>query len=90
MEHILACYDGKRGTMRFRTPATIQEMREYCASQSHIWFVTLHGDARQAKVNGTVRIWKRDVNRIEVPIKYGMYEYATFTALDINRILIPC
>jgi hypothetical protein len=30
-----------------------------------------------AKVNGKVRTWKRDVKRIEVPIKYGMYSYAT-------------
>jgi hypothetical protein len=49
----------------------------------------MDGTARQAKVNGAVRRWKRDCNRIEVPIKYGMYEYAVFYASDINRILIP-
>lgn len=29
--------------------------------------------ARRVKVNGAVRTWKRDANRIEVPVKYGMY-----------------
>src|SRR5262245_13144623 len=30
------------------------------------------------KVNGAPKTWKRDPYRVEVPTKYGMYEYATF------------
>jgi hypothetical protein len=52
---------------------------------SHVWFVTINGDAREAKVNGKVRTWKRDTRRVELPIKYGMYEYGTFDASDIEQ-----
>ena len=51
---------------------------------SHIWFLSAHGDARQAKVNGKVRIWKRDKTRIEIPCKYGLYEYFTMDKHDIE------
>lgn len=86
----LPCYGGSRGTMRFRTPRDIAEMVSWCDSHSHIWFLTVSGvDARECKVNGKVRTWKRDKTRVEVPIKYGLYEYSTFDARDINRVLIP-
>src|SRR6266850_1046070 len=51
----------------------------------HIWFLTHHGDARQCKINGRVRRWKRDLSRIEIPAKYGLYEYFIFTRSDIER-----
>ena len=37
------------------------------------------------KVNGIVKTWKRDAARIEVPLKHGLYDYATLTEslLDI-------
>lgn len=79
---------GKR-KLRFRNPASIAEMITHCDSNSHIWFQSTDGTARQCKVNGKVRTWKRDPNRVEVPIKYGLYEYGTFTASDIGRVLIP-
>ena len=85
----LPCYNNSRGTMTFRTPSSIAEMVSWCDSHQHIWFRTISGDARQCKVNGKVRTWKRDLNRVEVPVKYGLYEYSTLTADDINRVLIP-
>ena len=51
----------------------------------HIYFVGRDGTARTARVNGQVRTWKRDANRIELPIKYGMYEYATFYFFTAGR-----
>jgi hypothetical protein len=85
----LPCYGGTRGNLTFRTPANVGEMVSHCNTHSHIWFRSIQGDARQAKVNGVVRTWKRDANRVEVPLKYGMYEYVTLEARDISRILIP-
>lgn len=85
----LKCYNGSRGEMEFRTPANVEEMASHCDSHSHIWFQSIKGDARQAKVNGAIRRWKRDANRIEVPIKIGLYEYGTLEARDIDRVLIP-
>jgi hypothetical protein len=57
---------------------------------SHVWFLSITNDARQAKVNGKVRTWKRDLTRIEVPVKYGLYEYYTFDKHDIEagRLLV--
>lgn len=79
---------GKPEYATFRNPRDIAEMIAVCDSNSHIWALTNDGKARRVKVNGKVRTWKRDSNRIEIPIEYGLYEYATFTASDIHRVLI--
>jgi hypothetical protein len=75
----LKTYGGK-GVATFR-PLTIEEVKTYTGS--HIWFVSVDGTARQAKVNGKIRTWKRDATRVEVPLKYGLYEYGTFDTSDI-------
>jgi hypothetical protein len=81
---------GKPGElMTFRNPANVAEMFNHCNTNSHIWVRTQHNTARQVKVNGAVRTWKRDPNRIEVPCKYGLYEYFTLQARDITDVLIP-
>jgi hypothetical protein len=96
MSTVIELVDGyDRGTkagkrkLQFRNPINVQEMIEHCSAHSHIWFASNDGSARQCKVNGKVRTWKRDKNRVEVPVKYGLYEYGTFDARDIQRILIP-
>jgi hypothetical protein len=40
-------------------------------------FLANDGSARMIKINGRPKTWKRDPSRVEVPVKYGMYEYAT-------------
>ena len=75
--------------LTFRNPTSIQEMVSWCDSHNHIWFKSLDGTARRCRVNGKVRTWKRDKDRVEVPVKYGMYEYGCFTQRDITRVLIP-
>ena len=72
-----------------RNPYTIDEMAEWCGSHSHILAKANDGRAVNVKINGAVRRWKRDRNRIAVSVKYGMYECCTFDASDIHRILIP-
>lgn len=64
-------------------------MIAWCNAHSHIQVTDLNGNYRTVKVNGMVRTWKRDANRVEVPCKYGMYEYFTLEERDINRVLIP-
>lgn len=73
----------------YRTPHTVYEMITWCDSHSHIEVRDRLGNARRVKVNGKVRTWKRDTNRIEVPCKYGLYEYFILTAHDIEDVLIP-
>ena len=80
---------GRGDPVTFRTPESVDEMQAWCEAHSHIEFYSNQGDARVAKVNGQVKRWKRDRSRIEVPIKYGMYECARFNEHDIGRVLIP-
>lgn len=82
-------HKGADKELTVRNPIDIAEMIEHCSKHSHIWFLSTDGTARNAKVNGVVRTWKHNPNRVEVPVKYGLYEYDTFYAYDINRILIP-
>lgn len=79
----------KQAFGKYRNPRNIAEMIEHCSKHSHITFLSTDNTARNCKVNGAVKTWKRNPNRVEVPIKYGMYEYGTFYAEDIGRILIP-
>lgn len=88
----LAIYGGRgylgEKNAEFR-PMTLAEAQTLRYGE-HIWFVANDGSARQVKVNGTPKRWKRDPNRIEIPVKYGMYEYATFTERDVanGRLLV--
>lgn len=59
---------------------TLDEARSFTGSHAPIR--DQHGNVRTAKINGRVRTWKRNVNRIEVPLKYGLYDYLTDTAID--------
>ena len=35
------------------------------------------------KINGQVKTWKRDSNRIRVPLKYGLYTYGYLTEKNL-------
>lgn len=38
------------------------------------------------KVNGQVKLWKRDPNRIHVPLKHGLYAYDSLQGSDFNSL----
>ena len=42
------------------------------------------GTPARYKVNGKVKTWKRDLNRIQVPLKRGLYEYDYLTENNIE------
>ncbi len=48
-------------------------------SGSHIEFRSVNGDLRTCKVNGAPKVWKTRPLDVDVPVKYGMYEFSTFT-----------
>ena len=69
---------------------TIEEAKQLCGGE-HVSFIANDGTARYVKVNGRVRTWKREPGRVGVPVKYGMYEYAVFCALDavhMDRLIV--
>lgn len=45
-------------------------------------FLARDGSVRSVRVSGKVRTWKRDTSRIEVPVKYGLYESALMVARE--------
>ena len=55
----------------------------------HSLCVLNNGSIGEVKINGTVRRWKREPDRVEVPVKYGMYEHATLSLAEaIHRLCI--
>jgi len=62
-------------------PMTPQEALALTYGQS-VPFLARDGTVRTVRVSGKVRTWKRDPNRIELPVKYGLYESALFVARD--------
>lgn len=64
--------------LKFR-PMTVDEARALKRG-SRPKFLARDGTLRDIKVNGAPKTWKRDLSRVEVPVKYGMYEYGTFRA----------
>lgn len=37
------------------------------------------------KVNGAPKVWKRSPERVEVPVKYGLYTYDRLSEHDVHR-----
>lgn len=40
----------------------------------HMTLTNSDGTPMRARVNGKVKTWKRDTNRVQVPMKHGLYE----------------
>jgi hypothetical protein len=83
-------YSGREGSAEFR-PMLLQEafLLKYGDT---VWALGRDGSAVRAKVNGKPKTWKRDPGKIEVPYKYGMYEYGTFQSRDFGPdgiVLVP-
>lgn len=41
------------------------------------------GTAQRWKVNGAPKVWKRSPERVEVPLKHGLYAYGRVTQDDL-------
>jgi hypothetical protein len=57
-------------------------------SGGHAQFIDRFGTVRDCKINGRVRTWKRDPTHVEVPIKIGLYEYATLNLQDALTMFV--
>lgn len=64
-------------------PMTREEILALSHSR-HVPVILNNGRLGECKINGAVRTWKTQPDRVEVPVKYGMYEYAT---LNLNEAL---
>lgn len=69
--------------VRHMTLAEVKELSGYAD------IIGNDGTLRTVKINGAVKTWKTDPGRIEVPVKYGMREYARFdTAEALRRFVV--
>lgn len=67
---------------------TLEEVKALRPGQ-RVDFIANDGQLRQLTINGNVQTWKRDAQRVEVPVKYGMYEYARLdTAEALQRLVV--
>ena len=68
--------------------ATLDEVKALEYGQ-RVPFLGDDGQVRAVKVNGKPKRWKRDIDRVEVSVKYGMTEYARFaTAEALKRFVV--
>ena len=42
------------------------------------------GTPQRFKVNGQVKVWKRTPNRVQVPLKRGLYEFGYLDESELN------
>lgn len=70
-------YANEKGDSDYFRAMTIEEAKLLHAGE-RIPFRDIRNQSRMLTVNGAPKTWKRDSNRVEIPGKYGMYEYATF------------
>ena len=45
----------------------------------HVYLKNKDGSSFRFKVNGKPKMWKRNHNRVRVPIKYGLFSYGELT-----------
>jgi len=49
-------------------------------------YMNADGTAQKWKVNGKVKVWRRHPERVNVPIKRGLYTYDYLTHLDLEYL----
>lgn len=66
---------------------TLEEAKSLKAGDMihHVSKTNADGSPMRAKVT-SIKTWKRKPNYIEVRVKRGMYEFATFHEYDLNEI----
>jgi len=63
---------------------TIEEIRAWGPRDGYgLFWEDLRGRACNVRRNGAVKTWKRDAKRIEVPLKFGLYEAFRADSADI-------
>lgn len=47
------------------------------------------GTPSRWRITGKVKTWKRDTNRVQVPIKRGLYQYGYLTENNMQHFELP-
>lgn len=78
----MSMYGGREGKGNFRE-MTLDEVKRLQYGQ-HIWVRGRGNTAVRVKINSQVKRWKTDPDRVEVSLKYGLYENYRATNRDIE------
>jgi len=54
----------------------------------HVTNRNADGSPQRWKVNGMVRTWVRSPGRVQIPLKYGLYNYCYLTGEDLNLVCL--
>ena len=54
----------------------------------HISNTNADGSPQRWKVNGKVKTWKRSPDRVQIPIKHGMYDFDYITENDLSLVAL--
>lgn len=85
-------YDRSKNPARITFRAMTAEEAKGLRAGTHVQFWGKDGKVYRAKVNGAGKTWKRNTARVEVSLKYGLYEYFTARATENGRmtlLLVP-
>lgn len=53
-----------------------------------IGYYYANGEAAHVRINGQVKTWKREPNRIKIPFKYGIYDHGYITEDNLNKFTL--
>ena len=69
-----------------QTPLTLNEAKNLKYGE-HIYHMTKTNTTGKirVKINGAPKIWKRTPSRVQIPVKYGLYEYFYITESELNE-----
>jgi len=59
------------------------------ATLHHKTATNADGSPMRCRVNGKLRLWKRDPDRFQLPVKYGLKTCFYITAANINDWELP-
>jgi hypothetical protein len=65
-------------------PITLEEAKRLDYGDE-LWMLDRYGEAVRVRVVSKVKRWKRDPDRVEFSVKYGLYETIRVTTDDILR-----
>ncbi len=69
-------------------PITLEEAKKLTIGQIvyHRHNENADGTPQRWKVNGQVKTWKRNPNRVKVPLKHGLYLFRYLTKDDLSLV----
>lgn len=61
---------------------------KYGTTLYHVSNRNSDGTPQRWRVNGKPKVWKRSPERVQVPVKHGLYSYGYITENDLNLVCL--